>query len=278
MKKRKKKKTKKKFIKKNRRQWTMPTLSLPHIGKPVWIAFGAIFLLTLLLAAILYFGKVEKTTVEGNAHYTSEEIISMVMEKEWEKNSLYLFFKYRGKSIKGIPFVDKMTVTIQSPHAIHIRVYEKVIAGYVEYLGNYIYFDKDGVVVESSKVKTANVPEIAGLKFDNVTLYQVLPIEDPSLFQSILDISQLLEKYGIQASKIYFDSKLDMTFFFQNVRVKFGDQENIDDKILRLKNILPELDGKKGVLHLENYQKGTKNIVFEMDEEFGKEEEEMSQE
>lgn len=272
------KKRKKKKLKKNKRQWTRPALSIPRIGKPVWIVLGGVILLSIMFVAILYLGKVEKTTVEGNIHYTSEEIISMVMEKDWERNSLYLFLKYRGKSIKGIPFVDKMTVTIQSPHAIHIRVYEKVVAGYVDYLGNYIYFDKDGVVVESSKVKTANVPEIAGLKFDNVTLYQVLPIEDPSLFQSILDISQLLEKYGIHASKIYFDSKLDMTFFFQNVRVKFGDQENIDDKILRLKNILPELEGKRGVLHLENYQKGTKNIVFEMDEEFGKEEEEMSQE
>lgn len=272
------KKRKKKKLKKNKRQWTMPSISFPRIGKPVWIVLGCVILLSIMFVAILYLGKVEKTTVEGNIHYTSEEIISMVMEKDWERNSLYLFLKYRGKSIKGIPFVDKMTVTIQSPHAIHIRVYEKVVAGYVDYLGNYIYFDKDGVVVESSKVKTANVPEIAGLKFDNVTLYQVLPIEDPTLFQSILDISQLLKKYEIQASKIYFDSKLDMTFFFQNVRVKFGDQENIDDKILRLKNILPELEGKRGVLHLENYQKGTKNIVFEMDEEFGKEEEKMTQE
>ena len=40
---------------------------------------------------------------------------------------------------------------------------------------------------------------------------------------------------------------------------------NIDDKIMRLKAILPELEGQKGILRMENYEDGMKNITFNKD-------------
>ena len=43
----------------------------------------------------------------------------------------------------GVPFVEKMDVSVVDPHTIKIEVYEKALAGYVEYLGHYMYFDKD---------------------------------------------------------------------------------------------------------------------------------------
>ena len=37
-------------------------------------------------------------------------------------------------------------------------VYEKAVAGYVEYLDKYMYFDKDGTVVEASDTKRRESP------------------------------------------------------------------------------------------------------------------------
>ena len=100
--------------------------------------------------------------VEGNVHYTNEEIIERVMEGRYGDNSLLLSMKYKDKSIVGVPFVEKMDVSVLDPHTIKIEVYEKAIAGYVEYLERYMYFDKDGIVVESSQEKTAGVPLVTG--------------------------------------------------------------------------------------------------------------------
>ncbi len=44
-----------------------------------------------------------------------------------------------------------------------------------------------------------------------------------------------------------------------------GNTDNIDEKIMRLKSILPELDGKKGVLRMDNYSTDEENITFELD-------------
>ena len=41
-----------------------------------------------------------------------------------------------------IPFVDSVEVSMESPSHIKIRVYEKTLIGYVEYMGSNLYFDK----------------------------------------------------------------------------------------------------------------------------------------
>ena len=208
---------------------------------------------------------VKTITVEGNVHYSNDEIVAMVMKNKLDHNSLYLSMKYHKKGIVGIPFIEKMSVDIVSPDTIKITVYEKAVAGYIEYLGKYMYFDKDGIIVETSDVKTAGIPQVTGLQFDYVILHEKLPIENDTMFQSILDITQLLTKYEISIDKIYFDQNNQMTLYFENIRVRLGDISNIDDKIMRLKAILPELEGQKGILRMENYEEGMKNITFNKD-------------
>ena len=208
---------------------------------------------------------VKTITVEGNVHYTNDEIVGMVMKNKLDHNSLYLSLKYRKKGIVGIPFIEKMSVNILAPDTIKIIVYEKAVAGYIEYLGKYMYFDKDGIIVETSDVKTEGIPQITGLQFDYVVLHESLPIKNQMIFQAILDMTQLLTKYEIPVDKIYFDKDDQMTLYFENIRVRLGDISNIDDKIIRLKAILPELEGQKGVLRMENYEEGMKNITFNKD-------------
>ena len=56
-----------------------------------------------------------------------------------------------------------------------------------------------------------------------------------------------------------------LVLYFENIRVRLGDISNIDDKIMRLKAILPELEGQKVILRMENYEDGMKNITFNKD-------------
>lgn len=41
-----------------------------------------------------------------------------------------------------------------------------------------MYFDKDGIVVETSNRQDMSVPLIDGLEFDSVVLYSLLPVAD----------------------------------------------------------------------------------------------------
>lgn len=232
------------------------------------VIFGiAVFLVFVLLGAgayVLKKYKVENITVEGNLHYTDGEIIEMVMKDRLSYNSLYLSLKYRNKEIKNIPFIETMNVRVVAPDTVAIMVYEKSVAGYVEYMGRYMYFDREGIVVESSMTRTEGIPQVTGVSFDHVVLYEPLPVENQEIFHDILSITQMLSKYEISTDKIYFNDSYEITLYFGGVRARLG-QDNLEEKIMRLKYILPRLEGESGVLKMENYSEERENVTFEKD-------------
>lgn len=235
------------------------------------ILVAAVGVLLLLIGAaaawLLDYYRVTTVYVEGNLHYTNEEIMNMVMEGELGSNSLYLSLKYKNKGVENVPFIQTMDVDILAPDTIRITVYEKAVAGYIEHLGRYLYFDKDGIIVEASKEPTAGIPQVTGLHFSHVVMYEKLPVDQPEIFEDILDITQLLNKYGIAADKIRFDKTMHKTLYFGEARVSLGSNDNIGEKIMKLKAILPSLSGKKGLLRMDNYSEEVQNITFEVDEE-----------
>ncbi len=235
--------------------------------------FGiGILIFLFLIAVVLGVGfyllnhyNITNVYVEGNLHYSTEEIQDMVMEGPLGNNSLYLSVKYKDKGVENIPFVDVMDVDILTPDSIKITVYEKSLAGYVEFMDTYMYFDKDGYVTESSNVKTVGVPQITGLSFDHVVLGERLPIEDATLFESIMNITKLLGKYELLVEKIHYKSNSDITLVFDNVKVALGSSDNLEEKIMDLPVFLAELQGKSGTLRMENYSEDEKMVVFEGD-------------
>lgn len=227
-----------------------------------------LFILAVLIAGYIYIIQnytVTTVYVDGNVHYTNEEIMDMVMGGRFGNNSLFLSLKYKDKGMENIPFIQAMDVTIEAKDTIRITVYEKALAGYVSYLGQYIYFDKDGIVVETSIEKTAGIPQVTGLKFDRVILHEALPVEKPEVFDEILNITQQLDKYSMSADRIYFDSNYQVTLVFGEAKVALGLDGYMDEKIMKLQYILPNLIGEKGTLDMREYSEDTKSYSFEKD-------------
>ncbi len=224
-----------------------------------------------LMGGLYYFlqeFKVSTVHVSGNSRYSDDEIRAMVLDDSIiGKNALYLRFKYRNKPIKDVPFIERMDVKFDDLDTITIEVYEKAVAGYVDFLGKLMYFDREGIVVESSDEVIEGLPHVTGLKFDHCIVGKPLPVEDPEIFNEILSLTQLLTKYSIVTDGIYFSGDSSITLYLGDVRVLLGDMSYIDEKMMRLKNIQPELSGKKGVLHLENYTENADNsfVTFEGD-------------
>jgi cell division protein FtsQ len=201
--------------------------------------------------------------ITGNEHYRADEIEDYVLAGNY--NSIYLYIKCRFFGVEDVPFVEKMDVELLSPTEVKIRVYEKAVAGYVEYLGHYLYFDKDGIVVESSLDRVKGIPFVTGLDFNYITLHEKLPVEKEDVFKLVLNITQLLTKYELDIDKIYFDKNYNITLYFGDVRVELGTSDYIDEKINRLRLILPELRGHSGILHMENYTGEGDKFTFTRD-------------
>lgn len=227
-----------------------------------------LFILLLLAAAVLAvvgIFSIKKINISGNEHYTEEEIEKLIFSNKYCYNSLYLYWKYNYNKEYSFPFIDTIDVELISNNEVKINVYEKSMVGYIEYLGSYMYFDKDGIVVESSSELVEGVPLITGLKFDHIILHKELAVEDKAVFNTIVSITQLLAKHEITPDRIYFNRSYDMTLYFGDARVNLGADNETEEKIILLKNILQDLEGLSGVLHMENYTEGVSNITFEKD-------------
>ncbi|OUP18353.1 hypothetical protein B5F29_11125 [Lachnoclostridium sp. An196] len=231
--------------------------------KKVILATAVLAVVAVLLLSVAGFFQIRQVTVIGNEYYTKEEIADFVIQDGYKRNSLYLYFQYHYMEQPEIPFIDTMEVTIDSPGSVTIRVYEKSIVAYVRYLGKNVYFDKDGIVVEISEEVMEDVPLISGLSFKELTLYQTLRVEDESIFDTILDVTQLLSKYDLKPDEIRFGSAGELYFQMGGVRVALGEGDNLDEKVARLKQLEPDLEDKTGTLHMENYTDESTHISLE---------------
>lgn len=260
-------KKKKRKLKKPNMDFSRISMIFKYNSTKFIIPLASVLVIGILVMVFIKEFRVETVSVEGAEHYTSEEITDYVLDSKFCRNTVFVYLKYNNKSIKDVPFVEQMDVKIIDKNTVKIMVYEKYVAGCISSLGNYVYFDNDGNVVEVSKEKTAGVPVVTGLNIESFTLHEPLPVENPDIFNSILTITKLLNKYELDTDIIYFDDKYQVTLFFKNVRVNIADGGDLDEKMMVLPGILNELEGKSGVLHMEKYDKQDANIVFNEDVE-----------
>ena len=227
----------------------------------VLAVLAVLFILGLSFAGVF---RVRQVTVTGNAYYTKEEVVDLLLDEGSLQNTLLVYLRYKYQEHPEIPFIDDFEVTMDSWQSLKIRVYEKNMVGYVRYLGQDVYFDKDGIVVESSTQELEGIPQISGVTFDSLAIHQPLSVEDPTIFDTILSITKLLTKYDLDPDEIRFGAGGELFLQLGDVKVALGTGENLDEKISRLKQLEGDLKDKSGTLHMENYTDETTHISLEV--------------
>lgn len=233
-----------------------------------WKILGAVLgvltvlvLLGLMLAVLLC--PVKDIQFQGNTQYSDEEMEKLIFTDKACYNSLYLFWKYNIKrEERNIPFIEKTEISLISPTKVKVTTYEKGIVGYMEVLDSYVYFDKDGIVVEISGTCIEDALQVDGISTNTVSLGKKLPLKEDKIFKVLLNLTQLLDKHDIHPERVVFSEEEEMTLYFGEAKVALGKDEYMDEKIIRLKNIVSDLKERKGTLHMENLDEDTKNMTF----------------
>lgn len=226
--------------------------------------FSIILALGILALLMVKVFVVKNVKVEGNELYDDNLIKTTVLNDEYSWNSLYVFLKYTFTDTQQLPFIDTMEITMEDPQTLNIKVYEKGLLGYlyIPAIGQNAYFDKDGIVVETSTRIIENVPRMEGLGCDTVVLYEKLPIED-KLLKQLLTLTQTLKRDQLEPDAILYGVKNSPVLKYADVSVNLGSMQYLTQKVERVRKILPQLAGMAGTLHLENWDEQTTNIVFE---------------
>ncbi len=228
------------------------------------IGIYGFWLLFLLMILLLISTRVNKISILGNQQYSEEELKKQIFSEDLDYNSAYAFAKDKLRPHKTLPFVERYELHWKSPLSLELIVYEKNMVGYVEYMSSNLYFDGDGIVVESTKKKLPGIPKITGLKFSKVSLYKTLPVEDKAVFQDILNLSSALKVENLDCDHIDYGTMSNATLYIGEIKVLLGNNEDMEQKLASLKDILPALSGRKGTLDLSKYRgrKEKESYVF----------------
>ena len=222
-----------------------------------------ILCLVIIIPAFILFitCRLDTVIVEGSNHYTKEELQNKVITKKTDRNTILLYLRYKYGKVDSIPFVEDIDVELVNKNTVKIHVYEKVVTGCIEFMGGYMYFDKDGIVVESSNEKLDEVPFITGLSFDRIILYEKLDVQKKSMFHIILNITQLIKKFGLKINTIQFNPNLEVTLYSGDIKILLGKRDTYDEQIAELKNVLPKAKGKKIILDMTDFNENQDEII-----------------
>lgn len=221
---------------------------------PRLLAFLIVLLVLGAAAAFLYTRKITTVKYVGAVRMSEAELTDRIFEEPNERRLVYAIWNDHFGTHKELPFIERYEMDFQGLDTVEINLYEKNIVACVEYMGSYMYFDKDGVIVESTAEHGEDVPVITGLTFRQIVLHSVLKIEREETFEEILNLTQLLRKYELDVDRIMYDAAGNIVFALDDIKVRLGSARYMEGKISELTRMLPQLKGLCGTLYLDTYQ------------------------
>ncbi len=124
-------------------------------SKNKWIVLACI--LAVLVFSVLFF-RVRLVSFEGNTYYSGDKMQEMFQTNIFERNLLSFWVMDKLGLTPELAFVREYEVSYPSYDEIHIKLYEKTIVAGIAYNNQYIYFDKDGMVLVSSNEPKSQTP------------------------------------------------------------------------------------------------------------------------
>ena len=118
-------------------------------------------------------------------------------------------------------------------------------------------------MLETSEKRLDDIPCVYGITFTSFTLHEQMQGSDIEKFKEVLVITQLLQKYNIPIENIEFTEEEQLFLVAGDISILMGEDSDMEEKIAELTNILPKLEGKKGILHMETFSKTNTYLRFE---------------
>ncbi len=247
---------------------------VPRPPKPKRRRILLTILLVLVMVIVLLFIIVwkvftlEKVTVTGNELYSDETISDSLLDEDLSWNTLYVFARYTASRPDDMPYIASLEVIMTPPHELEFVVVEKEAIGclYAPELGQYVYFDADGYVIQTSAEVLEDYIQILGLNPADVKLYQEMTLESSSILTTLQSAMKLLKKYEIEPARILVQDNRGLLLDYGDIQVNLGTGSSLNEKVVRVREILPQLEGKSGTLHAETWTEEATDIYFRIGE------------
>ncbi len=216
----------------------------------------------LSLSVIVLF-KADNIIISGNEMCDENVVKEYYTEGPLGDNTAVIWLKDKLGLYEDLPFIREHDIDITGRNTVKIQVYEKSLIACFYYMGQYIYFDKDGLILETSDKQFKNIPCIEGVSFSNFTLNEKIEVANEGQIDAILDLSELINHYEMKIKKISFNNNNEVTLYCGKIKVFLGNRQLYDQQIASVSDVLKQAkkQGLSGTIDLKNYSRGDKIIL-----------------
>lgn len=220
-----------------------------------------IFLIFLFVLSMSPIFQIKMINVKGLHDISRDDILTLISVHEGDNIFLISERKIK-KAVSSNDYIEDISIKKSFPSEVNIDVKERIVRGYVPFLGSYLYIDENGRVLDIQENYTKALPLVNGLLFDNFKLGEILEVDNKKSLEVMVKFSQLMVKYNLLEMAVYIDvsDPEEITAKVNNVNIKFGNQYDLDEKIRTMAEIIKTIPKEdKGTLDLSDLNKP---IVF----------------
>ncbi|MGN1317497.1 MAG: cell division protein FtsQ/DivIB [Lachnospirales bacterium] len=203
----------------------------------------AVFALFWFLIFKLPYFDIEKIEVSGLDNLSEEQVKGMLTTSEGENIFSFSTSKCENE-IRKSHYIKEVSVSRSLPNKVIVNVEEYKLRGYVPYMGSYLFINEDGLVLDTQKDITKQLPVVEGLHFDSFTVGEILKVDNSQAFTTMVELAKLFEKYNLLTEVVRVDvtNSQDVHLYINKVDVELGNLDDANRKLLMLVEVLKQLD------------------------------------
>lgn len=169
---------------------------------------------------------IDSIVVQGNSHYTAEEIINMA-HATTGRNIIYKAnIKETKEFLENNPYIKRAEVRRRLPSTLMLKVTERQERLAFKYDDDYLVMDDDGIVLK----KTRNKPMttiVQGIVVSRIKLGEKIGTENDYRMDRVLDLIKMMIKSDLYYVNIDISNEKDIKAYIYDTLVVKGDYDTL---------------------------------------------------
>lgn len=203
-----------------------------------------------LIALALYLIQMDQVTLEGTRYVDQDDTLDMLYPAEDRRLSAVLYDMLLGP--KRDLLFDSIRIRPSGIGKVRITVKENPSDCLIKTDESYAVVNRNGAVVCMLPEPPEELTVLMGLDIQAAERYQQVSTADDALFRDALELAQMVRASGIPCETIFCQQD-DFIFVTGSITIRFGSQENTEEKLAAILDLYPSLVGLKGTLHVEDH-------------------------
>lgn len=209
-------------------------------------------LIALVMGGLIFGFKIKTISYSSDLNqYSEEEVYQYINHKKIE-STLVFWVRDKIGLRPELEMFDDYSVKMQSPFEVKIIASEKKLKGGIKADNLYYYFDEDAMVLKESLKPMKNVPQVEGLAYKKLELYQIIIPKKEKALESILTVSKSIEEYKYDVSKIVINEQLELTLHIKKIQLQLGKIAGLDKKLRDFNDLYDNVIKREGVLNMKH--------------------------